>query len=147
MPAGIDWDDHLIARFTALHKDGKRSFQEIADTLAREFGLKLTKNACIGKARRLGLAARPHVAPPLPRKGQKRGGPRPVPVVLPGWQVEPPPRLPPAAGKITIYQLRGGVCHFPHGEKPPYTYCGAVAKKGSWCPHHERVVYPRGTSR
>jgi hypothetical protein len=144
MPAGVDWDDHLIARFRVLHNGGKRPFSEIAKTLSYEFGIKLTKNACIGKARRLGLEARPRVMPPTPRKGQNRGGPRRLPVVLPGWQVEPP-RLPPTAGKITIYQLKDGVCHFPHGDKPPYTYCGAATRKGSWCPHHERVVYPRGT--
>jgi hypothetical protein len=146
MPAGIDWDDHLIARFKALHAGGERPFSEIAATLSREFGLKLSKNACIGKGRRLGLTARARVAPPKPRKGQRRGGPRLKPVVLPGWQVEPP-RLPPAAGRVTIYQLRGGVCHFPHGDRPPYTYCGAKALRGSWCPHHERVVYPRGAIR
>ena len=144
MPAGTDWDDHLIARFTALHRDGKRPFREIAETLSREFGLRLSKNACIGKARRLSLKERPRVAPPPPRKGQRRGGrPRRIPAVLPGWRIEPP-RLPPAAGRITIYQLESGVCHFPHGETPPYTYCGAKTLRGSWCPHHERVIYPRG---
>jgi hypothetical protein len=143
MPFGVDWNDHLIARFTALHKGDERSFQMIADTLNHEFGLRLTKNACIGKARRLGLAVRARVAPPLPRKGQRRDKPRRIPAVLPGWRIEPP-ALPPAAGKITIYQLKDGVCHFPHGEAPPYIYCGATARRGSWCPHHERVVYPRG---
>jgi hypothetical protein len=146
MPFGVDWDGHLIARFKALHKDGERSFADIAGTLSHEFGIRLTKNACIGKARRLGLKARAHVPPPLPRKGQRRGKPRPIPAVLPGWRIEPP-RLPPAAGKVTIYQLKDGVCHFPHGEQPPYTYCGAKALRGSWCATHERVVYPRGAIR
>jgi len=144
MKPGVDWDDNLIARFSALHKDGQNSFKAIAEQLNYEFGLKLTKNACIGKARRLGLKERARVAPPLPRKGQRRGGPREKPIVLPGWQVEPP-RLPRHVSGITIYQLKQGVCHFPHGERPPYTYCGHATRRGlAWCPHHERVVYPRG---
>jgi hypothetical protein len=153
MPAGTDWDDHLIARFTALHKDGKRKFSQIADILNYEFGLQLTKNACIGKARRLGFKERPHVAPPLPRKGQNRKKrPTPLPVeviapVLPGWQIEPP-ILADTSGHITIYQLKEGVCHFPFGERAPYAYCGSTTRRGlSWCPHHEHVVYPRGTMR
>jgi hypothetical protein len=146
MRAGVGWTDALIARLKALHADDDMSFTEIANQLSEEFMVKLTKNACIGKARRLGLKERARVAPPLPRKGQKRGGSRyrPPPVVLPGWQVEPP-RLPAHADRITIYQLKSGVCHFPFGERPPYAYCGHTTRRGlPWCPHHETVVYPRG---
>jgi hypothetical protein len=145
MPFGVDWNDHLIARFTALHKDGKRSFQMIADILNHEFGLRLTKNACIGKARRLGLKERPRVAPPPPPppKRKKRTQSTPQLSVYSAWRVEPP-TLPEADGRITIYQLDLGRCHYPFGDRPPYAYCGAATRRGSWCPHHERVVYPRG---
>jgi hypothetical protein len=147
MPAGVDWDDHLIARFRALHNGGKRPFSEIAKTLSHEFGIKLTKNACIGKARRLGLEARPRVMPPPPKRKRPRRYEPPaevIPVVIPRWTVEPPV-LPAAGGRITIYQLKGGVCHYPFGERPPYAYCGNTTKRHSpWCPHHEHVVYPRG---
>jgi len=152
MPAGVDWDDHLIARFKALHNGGKRPFSEIAKTLSHEFGVKLTKNACIGKARRLGLETRPRVMPPPPkRKKRTLTTPHLVPAaevvapVLPGWRIEPPV-LPASSGRITIYQLERGVCHYPFGERPPYAYCGNTTRRHSpWCPHHEHVVYPRGT--
>jgi GcrA cell cycle regulator len=148
-----DWDDHLIARFKALHRGGKRSFAEIADTLNREFGLKLTKNACIGKGRRLGLEKRPRSTPTQRRRQPKAATPttpentpelRPPPI-NPGWTIELPV-LPAASGRITIYQLQAGVCHYPFGERPPYAYCGNTTRRGvPYCPHHEKVVYPRGT--
>ena len=146
MPAGTDWTDAMIVRLRDLHAE-EETFSVIARILSREFGVKLSKNACIGKGRRLGLTARAHVPPPKPRKGQNRSGPRLKPAVLPGWQVEPP-RLPPTTGRITIYQLQRGVCHFPYGDAPPYVYCGNTAfRASSWCPHHERVVYPQGRIR
>ena len=147
---GIDWDDNLVRRLTALHRGGLRSFAEIAEILSREFGLKLTKNACIGKGRRLGLEQRPRGTTkpgPKPRAKPKRRPPEPpaevVPVVLPAWQVETP--ILTGCNRITIYQLQRGVCHYPFGEKPPYAYCGnTTSRQSPWCPHHLRVVYPRG---
>lgn len=145
MKPGVDWNDHLIARLKALHKGGQNSFKDIAEKLNREFGLALTKNACIGKAGRLGLEQRPRSTPrPKPRKKHPQNTPQLI--VVPAWRVEPP-TLPAASGRVTIYQLHYGICHFPFGEQPPYAYCGAASKRGSWCPHHERVIYPRGALR
>ena len=143
MPSGTEWTGAMIARLRELHA-AEEYFSDIARVMSQEFRVELTKNACIGKARRLGLKERARVAPPKPRKGQNRHGARfrTAPVVLPGWVVEPP-KLP--GGKITIYQLRAGLCHYPFGERPPYAYCGNTTRRGMpWCPHHERVVYPRG---
>ena len=83
---------------------------------------------------------------PKPRKSRRRQRPaEPIaraPKINPGWTVVLP-RL--AAGnRLTIFQLRNGVCRFPYGEHPPYTYCGRPAPHTSWCPHHEHIVYPRG---
>src|SRR6185369_619636 len=99
--------------------------------------------ACIGKAHRLGLPLRISIAVrnamPKPRKSRARQRPaEPIatpPKINPGWTIEMP-RL--AGGdRLTIFQLRGGVCHFPYGERPPYAYCGQPTKRGPWCPHHE----------
>ena len=124
MGAGAEWTEAMIARLRELHAQ-EEYFSDIARILSQEFGVELTKNSCIGKGRRLGLTARARVLPPLPRKGQNRGGPRKLPAVLPGWVVEPP-RLP--GGKITIYQLRAGLCHYPFGDRPPYVYCGHTTR-------------------
>ena len=132
-----------------LQRAGKLSFTEIAKTLSREFGVRLTKNACIGKARRLNLPLRKPVVARKPKAEPQvpEIEPENVPHVRPAWTVEPPV-LPASSGRITIYQLQRGVCHFPFGNQPPYTYCGNSAFRGSsWCPHHERVVFPRGAVR
>jgi len=150
-----DWPGVMINRLTRLHADPQRSFKAIAEQLSREFGVMITKNACIGKARRLGLEQRAKGTPaPKPRKKRPLTtphlvpSPEVVPPVLPGWTVEPPV-LPAASGRIAIYQLRRGVCHFPFGNRPPYAYCGGTTatRTSPWCPHHERVVYPRGPGR
>jgi hypothetical protein len=135
------WTDAITTRFMALHRSG-RSFSKIAHALNSEFGLDLTKNACVGRAHRLGLKARPAAVQP-----RKKPTPEPAPIVaLPrlSWTVEPPV-LPASCGRITIYQLEYGRCHFPFGERPPYAYCGnTTARKATYCPHHEGVMYPRG---
>jgi len=145
-----DWPDVMINRLTRLHADPQRSFKAIAEQLSREFGVRITKNSCIGKARRLGLKQRAK-GTPKPKQKPRSRSPRAIepPVetivpVRPAWTVEPPV-LPASSGRITIYQLQRGVCHFPFGNQPPYAYCGNTTTRSSpWCPHHERVVYPRG---
>jgi hypothetical protein len=142
-----NWTDPLLKRLAQLHANPNKSFKDIALQLSQEFGIKLTKNACIGRARRLGLEQRPRSTPKQkPRKKRTRTTSQlvPRPVVATAWKVEPP-TLPAASGRITIYQLSQGVCHFPFGDRPPYAYCGNTARRGMpWCPYHETVVYPRG---
>jgi len=146
MAAVTVWTDNLLERLAKLHADPGKSFRDIAEQLSYEFGIKLTKNACIGRARRLGLEQRPRSTPrPRPRKKRTRTTPQlSVVPINPGWVVKTP-TLPAASGRVTIYQLQRGVCHYPFGDKPPYAYCGNTTTRSSpWCPHHERVVYPRG---
>jgi len=139
------WTDHLIARFTKLHASDKYSFRAMAEMLSREFGVKLTKNALIGKGRRLDLKPRPRVLPPRAQRAQQRAkaappiAPEAVPVMRLAWRVA----LPSAPyGRITIQQLSRHTCHFPFGDRPPYFYCGDPTAKGSpYCPMHNRVVY------
>jgi GcrA cell cycle regulator len=61
------WTPQEVARMTSLLKDG-RSYSEISAILMREMGVHYTRNACIGKAARLGLEApakpsKPAIAP------------------------------------------------------------------------------------
>ena len=76
-----DWEEvGLIQRLTYLHARGYSS-REISLKLADEFGLRLTRNAIIGKVHRLCL---PHRAQPIvqpkPKSIQKRARRRrPVP--------------------------------------------------------------------
>jgi len=143
-PNFVVWTDDLHRRLAELHANDDLTFRDIAARLSREFNVTLSKNACIGKARRMGLKIRPQVNPPKPqRKPPKppRVTPEVVPVVLPRWEVE----LPPAPqGKLTIYQLDGSTCHYPFGERPPYSYCGEpTALNSAWCEGHFRTVYAK----
>jgi hypothetical protein len=143
-----DWTDAMLDRLRVLHRNKKLSFSKIAAQLNAEFGTALTKNACVGMGRRLGLEARPKVFPPGPQPRYLREPPAetiaPMPAQL-RWTVEPP-QLDIGPNRITIWELRDGVCHYPFGSKPPYGYCGNTAKRKSpYCPHHETVMYPRGT--
>ena len=141
MPRDNVWTGAMIARFRELHADDGLTFSGIAAMLAEEFSVRLSKNACIGKGRRLGLKERPRVNPPPPKR-KKRTINTPQLTVLSAWKVAPPPVPPAARGKLTIYQLRRNTCRYPFGERVPYSYCGEATKvSSSWCPHHERVVW------
>jgi len=54
----MDWTKERMAQLRALHRNDKLSFDMIAEILSEQFGTELTKNACIGKARRMGLPER-----------------------------------------------------------------------------------------
>jgi len=144
-PNHVVWTDDLLKRLAELHADDDLPFREIAAQLSAEFDVTLTKNACIGKARRMDLKARPRVNPPKPQRKRRAPKPtlpaEPVPVVLPRWEVA----LPPApGGKLTIYQLERHTCHYPFGDKPPYSFCGERTAKGSaWCREHFHTVYAK----
>ena len=52
-----EWTDVMKRRFAKLHRQTPElSFTTIASMMSAEFGIELTRNACIGKARRMGLA-------------------------------------------------------------------------------------------
>ena len=141
--AGID------ARLRELHGDKLLSMREIADRISFEFEVGISRNAIIGRARRIGLPKRPAGTSRSPTIAPKRKPPVRVdapiaptiePVAEPGLAVAMP--LPPG---LTIYQLREGVCKFPLGgayDRPPYFYCGKATKfDRSWCHEHFRRVH------
>src|SRR6185436_8188945 len=120
---GNIWTDTMNRRFAALHRDkADYSFEEMAKILSAEFNIELTRNATIGKARRLNLPMRGNVR--LPRKQTKQGirmlkakatkVDAPIPL-----EPEPDPDPVSEAG-LTIYQLHDGNCHWPLGETHAY---------------------------
>ena len=49
-------------------------------------------------------------------------------------------------GRLSIVELRDGVCRFPIGDAP--RYCGLETANGtSWCAHHAARVFDTGTPR
>jgi hypothetical protein len=108
-------------------------FSTIAPMLSKEFNIRLTKNACIGKSRRLKMPPR-EARPPKIRQYVYK--PR----------VKTKPREPEHAGLITIYQLRDFVdCKWPIGELPDLLYCGQPQEEGQvYCTKHCDLAYHPG---
>jgi hypothetical protein len=115
-----------------------------------------TRNAIIGRVRRMGLMLRDNVktAPRIkPRQRHKPRRPtRPalklLAVPLPGdtrpllgsaW--EPLPGVAP----VSLVELEAGMCRWPIGETKPYQFCGAHAD-GSYCDYHQSISSGVGTA-
>ena len=128
------WTPAMLDRLVELFEDG-HTYPDIAGQLNREFGTHFTKNACIGRGRRLGLAVR--TAPKLPSRPPPW---RPFARVLTN-------RKPPRPGEIAIEQLTNETCRWPHGENPPFSYCGKKVAVGSYCRTHADMSYAGNTRR
>ena len=147
----------LTERLTELHQSG-HGYTVIARTLADEFRIKLTKNQCIGKARRLALPRRKPTEP-VPRKPRKsRAKPaherisydrfapkfsKPLPLLLrttPITPLLPKSELPRHALRVAnlpVLALRKGECRFPCDGEYPYQFCGRPQIEGSrYCLGH-----------
>jgi hypothetical protein len=100
----------------------------------------VSKNACIGKARRMGLPQRRRKS--IPRATRKRAlelhSPEAAPCVLPRWKVMEVPRPAPGS-RITLFQLDGNTCRWPHGDRTPYLFCGAPTAGKVYCAYHTGI--------
>jgi GcrA cell cycle regulator len=108
-----------------------------ASEIANELG-GVSRNAVIGKLHRIpGYTPEPHKPPP-------RKPPPPAPI----WKPPPPPKRRVVINvpflNLTLDELNRGVCHYPHGDRAPFTFCGAPVKEGSsWCALHSRLVFQK----
>jgi GcrA cell cycle regulator len=146
----------LTERLTELHHSGC-GYTSIAKTLAEEFRIKLTRNACIGKARRLALPTRKRTepAPRKPRKSrakpanerisydrfaQKFSKPLPLLLTTPITPLKPKSELPRDALRVAnlpVLALQRGECRFPCDGEYPYQFCGRPQIEGSrYCLGH-----------
>ena len=142
------WSNDRMARLRALHRNDRLSFDIIAEVLSEEFRVTLTKNACIGKARRMGLPERTTKRTRKVFRGDKRRRqitlvastpapiePEVVPCVLPRWRVMQD-EAPAERGKLTLLQLNDNTCRWPHGDRVPYLFCGAPTAGKIYCAYH-----------
>ena len=132
LPSPWDTTPGLTERLIELHAAPENyPFAEIAKKLSAEFNLAITKNACIGKSRRIGMPPREAKAPPTqPRI----------------YKYKPRPQRKPARhpeGLITIYQLRDFVdCKWPIGRWPDILFCGEQQMEGRvYCAKHCEIAY------
>ena len=136
---GFRWTDEHVETLKRLHAAGL-SFGEIA----KEIG-GISRNACIGKAKRIGLAAR---LTARPRKRHIRPGNRILRrvetamrrVEVAAQHVQEAAEA--AANPVHLLDLKAHHCRYPIGEPAEMMFCGATAVKDcSWCAHHYRIVF------
>jgi GcrA cell cycle regulator len=131
----LSWLGNRIERLKTLWERGWS-----ASEIGNELGV--SRNAVIGKLHRIeGYTPPPHKPPhkPPPRIARPPAAPKPP----------PPPKQPPVVLNrpflnLTLDELNRGVCHYPHGDRAPYRFCGAPVKEGSsWCALHSRLVFQK----
>ena len=129
MSYGVPWRQEISERLVELHEMGL-TFGEIARRLNAEFDAGLTRNSCIGRARRMNLPERPM---PVHLRTPKLKPHIPIAIVMT-----------PTDEPKSLLELERNECRFPFGEmfdRPPYLFCGRAIWKVSWCKEHYKKVY------
>lgn len=156
----INWPpEHCVALRECLAKG--MSFAEAADAINATFGAAYSRNATIGRAKRMGLAAldRPKRRSKAPKEAKQ---PRSHPDREPAAEAapEPPAAEPPRRIKLRCIQimprhlavtaLQPGDCRYPYGgdaEGEPITFCGHRQHEGSsYCIGHFNLTRGPGTA-
>ena len=149
-----DWTNERLAMLRTLYGNGL-SFSGIAKEINRETGGAVTRNACIGKVRRLNLPFRTRAFQPhdVDRAAIRRRTVRRMRGLVPGDgnRIEPTPiKEPPKPAdflSLTFDQLDNGFkqCRYPAGgDGEPVNFCGQPPQDGaSYCQHHYRLCYTR----
>jgi GcrA cell cycle regulator len=154
MEANMSWDENRIEQLRKLWADGLSASQ-----IAAELG-GVTRNAVIGKVHRLGLSGRakaksaavvrPRVkAAAKPQRIQtivSRGNLAVVEVVEARAEMVPMREavVIPMSRRISIMELREGVCRWPMGDplQADFVYCGADCGVGkTYCEAHARIAF------
>ena len=156
----MSWTDNTLARLREYLEAGY-SASQIATQLNNEFDIRLSRNAVIGKYKRLGLNPAPRslretvrakaledrkrasgfrsrkssVSPPTKDDGRLQAPDQSVSVL--------PSETAPGARMLGLLDLRSGQCRYPHDEKGEdgFTiFCAAdAAPESSYCPAHRRL--------
>ena len=114
------WTEDRINQLKRLWPEGRSS-----ETIARELGGGLTRNAVLGKVARLGLSEG-RSGGRAPRQAANRTAP------------EPPPN-----GAATILSVKRTDCRWPYGEPgdAAFRLCGCPVARGAFCSAHAAVAY------
>ncbi|MDE2473091.1 MAG: hypothetical protein KGL35_31385 [Bradyrhizobium sp.] len=122
------------------------AWHELPRLTTTQIGVKIgcTKNAAIGRARRLGLPSRgaPVSANPMPRKARTVFSPLRstfAAAVLPVRKAVDPAPL------VAVPRRLDGGCQWVERQRP-VTMCGCATWRGAWCRAHYLVVYQGGAA-
>lgn len=147
----FDWTDETIARLKALYADGLS-----ASAIAADLGCG-SRNAIIGKARRLGLSSPKtprstrHAMPRVEREKivkppKVRANSAPAPVAALRMPADAP------RGAVAAVMGRGSnQCGFPIGDprNADFRFCCAVVEHegATYCPAHQAIVFAPAPAR
>ena len=142
------------------------SYAEIGRQINARFGTAYTRNAVVGRAKRLGLVLgmpermiSPSIVPSLPGGSAQLTPPRAAPS---GLNLPPPSALKPAnpvrlrcvgvqPRLITLDELERGDCRYPYGgdkEGEEISFCGHPRQPGSsYCAPHAHLTCGPGAAR
>ena len=137
---GVHWTEPLERRLWELATSPQQpTYDQIAHTLGLEFGVRLTKNSCIGRARRMGVPVR--IAPRF--RSNYRDA---VIFTVDPRKARPKPRYAVPERRydhVSIYDLGANDCRWPFGDRPPFQFCGREVVDGHpYCAEHVRKSYP-----
>lgn len=138
------WNEQRKKIVTTMWNEGQSSTH-----IANTFGV--SRSAILGLIHRLGLSNRRVVTP---RAARKPKAPTKFNFASNKAKADPKPSDPyvhretivtPEHERVTFEALDqfDKRCRYPHGENPPYAYCGARAVIGQpWCLTHFKVCLP-----
>lgn len=139
------WDaEGIIERLKDLYEGGT-SCSGVANVLSREFGVRISRNSVIGKARRMGFASPnlPRTNPNAEKRRRANAGLSSIAASIyrkPRNYYSAEAVADVAPLHVSLTDLRPGSCRYPYGENP-YTFCGCEVIEGSYCGPHYALTH------
>jgi len=138
------WTDERILLLLKLDAENELSRAQIADEMHKQTGAVFSRNAIIGKLRRLGVPLRQvGVAPPTfvrPKRFPKPGW------VAPSRSIKPPVIVLRDSLMLSLDELTPTACRYPTSPQGlPIRFCGHEIDKGSYCAAHYKICYHAGS--
>jgi len=125
------------------------SYAEIAAAINAKHGTSFSRNACIGRANRIGLRSasqpKPKIVSVKPKRQHKFRAPKIAQPTLTREEItlrcaEVTPL------NLTLFELEPGQCRYPYGDGPQYLFCAhPQTDNSSYCFEHFMLTTGTGT--
>jgi len=128
----VIWTDEQSEALRAFIADGL-TYRECAQAINDRFNVSFSRNAVIGRGKRMGVAA---PAKPPPKSKKRRQPPRPI-IEMKCDAIEPL--------HLSLLDLEPHHCRWPYGDQK-ITFCGHSKMVGSYCLAHYQFSVRPGTA-